>query len=130
LTFGLGGAVLVPTYLVATDFIIPPTNDRILINTAGLYQINFTAFLAGISGGTTIDYRMTLSTSAALGGDVLSFRNRTVYIDRYTGSGVATVYLNALDEVFISVRVDGRSYQIGGLVAPEVRTFLDIRRLE
>ena len=134
LTFGTTGAVLVPTYSVATDFSVPATNDRILINTDGLYQFTFTGFLAGISGGSTIDYRLTLSSTSSLTGDILSFRNRTVYIDRYTGSGVATVYLNALDEVFISVRVDGRSYQIGGLetsVSPaETRTFLDIRRHE
>jgi hypothetical protein len=126
-----GTTTLYETYTPPTDFIIDPINlDRIIINTDGLYQMTFTGFLAGISGGSTIDYRLTISSSTALGGDILSFRNRTSTIDRYTGNGAATVYLTAGSEVFFSCLVNGRSYEVGGLISPEIRTFIDMRRVE
>ena len=126
-----GTSTLYETYAPPTDFSIGPTLDRIIINADGLYQINFTGFLAGISGGSTIDYRLTISSSPTLGGDILSFRNRTTTIDRYTGNGAATVYLIAGSEVFFSVFVSGRTYEVGGVVLPsEIRTFIDMRRVE
>ncbi len=126
-----GAPTLYESYAPTTDFIIDPINlDRLVINADGLYQFTFSGFLAGITGGSNIDYRLTISTDLALGGDVLSFRNRTNTVDRYTGSGVATVFLTAGTEVFFSCLVNGRSYEIGGLLPPELRTFIDVRRVE
>ena len=126
-----GAPTLYELYAPTTDFTIDPINlDRLVINADGLYQFTFTGFLAGITGGSTIDYRLTISTSSALGGDVLSFRNRTNTVDRYTGSGVATVFLTTGTEVFFSCLVNGRTYEIGGLITPEIRTFIDVRRVE
>ncbi len=133
LTFGPTGAVLVAQYTAPTDFIVPAANTHIEIVTAGLYQFTLCGFIAGISGSNP-DYRLTISSTSSLTGDILSFRNRTQTVDRYTGSGVATVYLAAASTVYFSVFCGGRSYQVGGLetsVTPaEVRTFLDVRRLE
>jgi len=126
-----GAPTLYEGYDPTTDFIIDPINlDRLIINADGLYQFTFSGFLAGVSGGSTIDYRLTISTDLSLGGDVLSFRNRTTTVDRYSGSGVSTVYLTTGTEVFFSCLVNGRSYEIGGLIPPELRTFIDVRRVE
>jgi hypothetical protein len=124
-----GSAAMYGLYASPTDFAIGPTLDRLIINTNGLYQFTFGAFLAAFSTGT-VDYRITISTSPTYGGDILSFRNRTGFIDRYTGSGVATVYLTAFTEVFFSVFCNV-NYEVGGVVLPsETRTFVDVRRLE
>jgi len=131
---GSGSGLLYEQYDPAaiTDFSFDPiTPDHLIINADGLYQFTFAGFLAAISGGTTIDYRLTISSTVSLTGDILSFRNRTVYIDRYSGSGVSTVYLTTGTQVFFSVFVSGRTYEVGGLLAgPETRTFVDVRRLE
>ena len=133
LTFGTSGGVLKATYgttLVA--WTIPPTNDRITILETGLYQISFNAFLAGGSNSSNNDWRQTVSSTSGLTGDLLSFRNRT-RTDRYTNTGVTTVYLQATDEVFFSVRNDGATYEVGGVVTTpnpdETRTYLDIRKV-
>jgi len=139
LTFGTTGAVLAAQYTpVPTDFVVPAANTHIDIVAAGLYQFTFCGFLAAISSGNP-DYRITISSTSSLTGDILSFRNRTQSrgLDRYTGSGVATVYLTAGSTVYFSMRCDVTTYQIGGDIAPtppattgEIRTFLDVRRLE
>ena len=133
LTFGTSGKTLVAQYAVPTDFVVPPTNTHIDIVTAGLYQFTLCGFIAGISGSNP-DYRLTISSTPSLTGDILSFRNRTQTVDRYTGSGVATVYLAAGSTVYFSVFCGGRSYEVGGVLSPpvpgETRTFLDVRRVE
>jgi len=43
---------------------------------------------------------------------------------------VSTVYLTTGTEVFFSCLVNGRNYEIGGLIPPELRTFIDVRRVE
>jgi len=133
--FGLSGSALLyeqydPTSI--TDFSFNPvTPDYLTINADGLYQFTFAGFLAGISGGSTIDYRLTISSTSSNTGDILSFRNRTSTIDRYSGSGVSTVYLTTGSQVFFSAFCAGRTWEIGGVLAgPETRTFIDVRRLE
>ena len=133
LTFGTSGGVLKATYgTTLAAWTIPPTNDRITILETGLYQISFNAFLAGGSNSSNNDWRQTVSSTSGLTGDLLSFRNRT-RTDRYTNTGVTTVYLQATDEVFISVRNDGATYEVGGVVTTpnpdETRTYLDIRKV-
>ena len=131
---GAGSSLLYEQYTPAaiTDFGFDPINpDHLVINTDGLYQFTFAGFLAGITGGALIDYRLTISSTPALTGDILSLRNRTSTIDRHSGSGASTVYLTAGSQVFFSVLVNGRTYEVGGLVAgPETRTFVDVRRVE
>lgn len=131
---GSGSALLYEQYDPAgiTDFSFDPLNpDYLTINADGLYQFTFAGFLAGISGGSTIDYRLTISSTPSLTGDILSFRNRTSTVDRYSGSGVSTVYLTTGSQVFFSAFCAGRTWEIGGIVLPsETRTFIDVRRLE
>ena len=136
LTFGTTGAVFVGTYTTPTAWITDPSNsDHIIIQQAGLYQFTFGAFLAGISGSNP-DYRITISSTSSLTGDLLSLRNRTSTIDRYTNTAVTTVYLGVGDTVYFSVFCGGMTYQVGGLIAPtppittgETRTYLDIRKV-
>ena len=136
LTFGTTGAVFVETYTTPTAWITDPiSSDHIIIQEAGLYQFTFGAFLAGISGSNP-DYRITISSTSSLTGDLLSLRNRTSTIDRYTNTAVTTVYLGVGDTVYFSVFCGGMTYQVGGLVAPtppittgETRTYLDIRKV-
>jgi len=134
LTFGAGGAAeLVPTYNTPNlNWDTSPASFIIILQT-GLYQFTFGAFLAALGTGVA-DYRQTISSTSALTGDLLSLRNRTYITDRYTNTAVTTVYLQAGDEVYFSVFCAGNNYQIGGLVTtatpPELRTYLDIRRVE
>jgi len=134
LTFGAGGAAeLVPTYNTPNlNWDTSPASFIIILQT-GLYQFTFGAFLAALGTGVA-DYRQTISSTSALTGDLLSLRIRTYITDRYTNTAVTTVYLQAGDEVYFSVFCAGNNYQIGGLVTtatpPELRTYLDIRRVE
>ena len=131
LTFGTSGGVLKATYgttLAAWE--VHSSNDRITILETGLYQISFNAFLAGGSTTADNDWRQTVSSTSGLTGDLLSNRTRT---DRYTNTGVTTVYLEANDEVYFSARNDGATYEIGGIVTTpnpdETRTYIDIRKI-
>ncbi len=136
LTFGATGAVFVETYTTPTAWITDPiSSDHIIIQEAGLYQFTFGGFLAGISGSNP-DYRITISSTSSLTGDLLSLRNRTSTVDRYTNTAVTTVYLGVGDTVYFSVFCGGMTYQVGGLIAPtppittgETRTYLDIRKV-
>ena len=136
LTFGATGAVFVGTYTTPTAWITDPiSSDHIIIQQAGLYQFTFGGFLAGISGSNP-DYRITISSTSSLTGDLLSLRNRTSTVDRYTNTAVTTVYLGVGDTVYFSVFCGGMTYQVGGLIAPtppittgETRTYLDIRKV-
>jgi len=131
LTFGTSGATLVPTYgTTLTSWAVNLTGTHIDILEDGLYDFNFVAFIASL-GTSQADYRITISSTSSLTGDLLSFRNRTSYIDRYTGNGSTTVYLTTGDTVYFSVfKGGGNTYQVGGtIVGPEIRTFLDVRRV-
>lgn len=131
LTFGTSGATLVPTYgTTLTSWGVNLAGTHIDILEDGLYAFNFVAFIASL-GTSQADYRITISSTSSLTGDLLSFRNRTSYIDRYTGNGSTTVYLTTGDTVYFSVFKDGgNTYQVGGtIVGPEIRTFLDVRRV-
>lgn len=131
LTFGTSGATLVPTYgTTLTSWGVNLAGTHIDILEDGLYAFNFVAFIASL-GTSQADYRITISSTSSLTGDLLSFRNRTSYIDRYTGNGSTTVYLTTGDTVYFSVfKGGGNTYQVGGtIVGPEIRTFLDVRRV-
>ncbi len=131
LTFGSSGSTLVPTYgTTLTSWAVNLAGTHIDILQDGLYHFNFVAFIASL-GTSQADYRVTISSTSSLTGDLLSFRNRTSYIDRYTGNGATTVYLTTGDTVYFSVyKGGGNTYQIGGtIVGPEIRTFLDVRRI-
>ena len=106
------------------------TGNQIYILQDGLDDFNVGAFIASL-GTSQADYRITISSTSSLTGDLLSFRNRTSYIDRYTGNGSTTVYLTTGDTVYFSVfKGGGNTYQVGGtIVGPEIRTFLDVRRV-
>jgi hypothetical protein len=131
LTFGSSGATLVPTYgTTLTSWGVNLAGTHIDILQDGLYHFNFVAFLASL-GTSQADYRVKISSTSSLTGDLLSFRSRTAYIDRYTSNGATTVYLTTGDTVYFSVyKGGGNTYEVGGtIVGPEVRTFLDVRRI-
>jgi hypothetical protein len=133
LTFGVGsGPHLKSTYNPAiTAWAVNPANTHIDILANGLYQFTFQAFMASL-GTSQADYRIAISTSPSLTGDLLMVRNRTSYVDRHTSVGTATVYLTAGATVYFSVfKGGGNAYELGGTLAgPELRTFIDMRRVQ
>ena len=133
ITFAGVGSSFIPLYNTpVTAWTVAGINTLDILQ-SGLYQFTFSAFLAAL-GGSVADYRITISSNPSLTGDLLSFRNRTYIVDRYHGSGASTVYLTAGQQVFFSVLNNGANYQVGGYIgavgAGELRTFLDVRRLE
>ena len=133
ITFGGAGSSFIPLYNTpVTAWTVAGINTLDILQ-SGLYQFTFSAFVAAL-GGSVADYRITISSNPSLTGDLLSFRNRTYIVDRYHGSGASTVYLTAGQQVYLSVLNNGANYQVGGYIgavgAGEIRTFLDVRRLE
>ena len=124
-----GGTGLLATYNTGaiTDWV--ERSNYIEITTDGVYQFTFGALIATF-GGSQNDMRQTISTNLGLGGEILSFRNRTRITDRATNTGISTAFLLAGDRVYFSVFSAGQSWEVAGIIPPEVRTFIDIRRVE
>jgi hypothetical protein len=106
--------------------------DHLEITSDGLFQFTFGVFVDTL-GANSAETQFTISTNPFASGDLLSHRNRGD-MDRFTDTGVTTAYLTAGDRVWFDVSCN-RTHAIGNLVfgpfgRNEVRTFLDVRRLE